>query len=334
MDTTSFLARRRTTTQRSTQRRIASAAVSAILVAGLLASAGVASAAPRPKPGPCVVSAGVTFSNRNTVVTGTPGQDSIDCRASRKGMTIIGRGGGDDIVGTNAADTIHSDEPGTTAGSCPAGSTERDDIEGGAGNDTIHSSVCGGSSRGGPGDDILIAGGGATTFHGDAGNDLLDLRVAADALANGGEGADRILGPATRMLARGDEGNDTIIGGAGPDTIEAGLGDDSVDAREGDDFVNGGPGLDQLGGGDGDDVLLDDSPEADFFVGGLNATTTAPMPRPPVNEFRGWGDSCIDRDGRGTSPDDPDGLPGVGAVSPIQNDSLSGCEYLIVEPRA
>lgn len=334
MDRTSIVTGRPLGTRRRT-RRLTALAVAAILIGGALATTGIAVAAPRPKPGPCVVSAGVTFSVRNTVVTGTTGQDTIDCSASRKGLTIIGRGGGDDIIGSRAADLIHGDEPSTVPGSCPAGSTARDDIEGGPGNDVIHGSVCGSSARGGPGDDTLIAGGGATVFHGDAGNDLLDLRFAGpDAGANGGEGNDQILGPTTGMLARGDEGNDTIVGGMGTDTIEGGLGDDSMDGREGDDFVNGGPGADVLGGGAGDDVLLDDSPEADVFDGGLNTTTTAPMPRPPANEFRGWGDSCIDRDGRGTSPDDPDGLPGVGAVSPIQNDSLSGCEYLIVEPRA
>ena len=68
-----------------------------------------------------------------------------------------------------------------------------------------------------------------------AGDDVIDA-AAMDAglmslLADGGDGADNILG---------SDGNDTLLGGLG------------------DDVLSGGPGLDVLDGGDGDNILIQD----------------------------------------------------------------------------
>lgn len=333
MNSLSLLSARSSAPRRSgrrARRLIAGTGVSVILAASVLASAGLAVAAPRPKAGPCVVTAGVTYSVHNTVVTGTTGLDTIDCSASRKSVTIVGRGGGDHITGSKGGDVIYGDESGTPPGSCSTIATDRDDIDGGPGNDIIRGSVCGSSSRGGAGDDQFTAGGGSNNFRGDEGNDTIDLRNSGPgANASGGPGNDAITGPETAMDANGDEGNDVLIGGAGVDDLVGMDGDDTLEGGGGNDGIDGGLGIDHLVGGDGDDNLIDFSSDADFFIGGTNTTTTPPLPRPGS-----WGDVCADSDGQGTSPGDPDGVAATGAVSPVQNDSIVGCEYLIVSPSA
>ena len=88
----------------------------------------------------CVVSAGVI--QTSTVVTGTPGNDTIDCGGTDPAKTIIGNGGNDTSTGSPLDDTI----------------------DGGDGNDTI---------TGGPGDDMIEGGNGNDTLTGSAGNDVV-----------------------------------------------------------------------------------------------------------------------------------------------------------------
>ncbi|MDZ8027217.1 MAG: calcium-binding protein [Nostoc sp. DedQUE11] len=78
-------------------------------------------------------------------------------------------------------------------------------------------------------------------FTGGAGNDLLD-------------GADT----ATPLVGYGNDGNDTLKGGAGTDSL-------SGDA--GNDLLRGGDGIDWLSGGDGNDTIIGDRGN-DIFVGG------------------------------------------------------------------
>src|SRR5687768_12546548 len=47
---------------------------------------------------PCVVGPGVT--QTDTTVTGSPGNDTIDCGGTNPGKTINGNGGNDTITGT------------------------------------------------------------------------------------------------------------------------------------------------------------------------------------------------------------------------------------------
>jgi RTX calcium-binding nonapeptide repeat (4 copies) len=88
----------------------------------------------------CVVSAGVT--QTATTVTGTSGDDTIDCTNASPGKTINGLDGNDTITGTAFNDVIN----------------------GGNGNDTI---------TGGPGDDVIEGGNGNDTLTGSAGNDVV-----------------------------------------------------------------------------------------------------------------------------------------------------------------
>jgi Ca2+-binding RTX toxin-like protein len=112
----------------------------------------------------CVVSAGVT--QTDTVVTGTPGNDTIDCGGTNPAKTINGNGGNDTITGSDFNDTIN----------------------GGDGNDTL---------TGGTGDDTLTGGLGIDTVSGSAGNDTLigaSNDGSQDSL-DGGLGTDTCQGP-------------------------------------------------------------------------------------------------------------------------------------------
>ncbi|WP_414944503.1 calcium-binding protein [Amycolatopsis sp. cmx-11-32] len=113
----------------------------------------------------CVVSAGVT--QTSTVVTGSPGNDTIDCGGTNPAKTINGNGGNDTITGSDFDDTIN----------------------GGDGNDTI---------TGGTGNDTLNGGLGIDTISGSTGNDTLigaSNDGSQDSL-DGGDGIDTCQGPA------------------------------------------------------------------------------------------------------------------------------------------
>ena len=113
----------------------------------------------------CVVSAGVL--QTGTVVTGTPGNDTIDCGGTDPAKTINGLGGNDTITGSAYDDTVDS----------------------GDGNDTI---------TGGTGADTLSGGLGIDTISGSAGNDTL-IGASSDGSQDsldGGDGIDTCQGPA------------------------------------------------------------------------------------------------------------------------------------------
>jgi hypothetical protein len=113
----------------------------------------------------CVVSAGVT--QTATVVTGSPGNDTIDCGGTNPAKTVNGNSGNDTITGSDLDDTI----------------------DGGDGNDTI---------TGGTGNDTLTGGLGIDTISGSAGTDTL-VGPSADGSQDsldGGLGVDTCQGPA------------------------------------------------------------------------------------------------------------------------------------------
>jgi hypothetical protein len=114
---------------------------------------------------PCVVSGGVT--QTDTLVIGSPGNDTIDCGGTDPAKTILGNGGNDTITGSALDDTI----------------------DGGDGNDTI---------TGGTGADTISGGLGIDTLSGSAGNDTLvgpSSDGSQDSL-DGGDGIDTCQGPA------------------------------------------------------------------------------------------------------------------------------------------
>ncbi|MEL6450263.1 MAG: M10 family metallopeptidase C-terminal domain-containing protein [Pseudomonadota bacterium] len=107
----------------------------------------------------------------------------------------------------------------------------------GSGNDDVTGNNVGNNINAGAGNDTVFALGGWDTIFGGNGNDLL----------GGGDGNDSISGGI---------GNDEIYGGAGQDTLIGGEGNDSMGGGGQNDLMNGGNGQDSLGGGFGDDTIL------------------------------------------------------------------------------
>ncbi|GAB2958444.1 calcium-binding protein [Saccharothrix stipae] len=133
----------------------------------------------------CVVSAGVT--QTDTVVTGTPGNDTIDCGGTNPAKTINGNAGNDTITGSDFDDTIN----------------------GGDGNDTL---------TGGTGADTLQGGLGIDTISGSAGNDTL-VGAANDGSQDsldGGLGTDTCQGPAPDPDIHASCENTSTPPGSGP----------------------------------------------------------------------------------------------------------------------
>jgi Ca2+-binding RTX toxin-like protein len=106
----------------------------------------------------CVVTIGVTVTD--TTVTGTDGNDTIDCSGALAARTIVGGLGNDTITGTDFADTIR----GAGGNDTMTGLGGDDDMTGGDGNNTM---------TGGAGDDTMSAGDGNDTMTGSAGDDTL-----------------------------------------------------------------------------------------------------------------------------------------------------------------
>jgi Ca2+-binding RTX toxin-like protein len=150
---------------------------------------------------------------------------------------------------------LNGDDGNDTIGAEPAAT--RNDMYGGAGNDTVN---------GGPGFDNLDGGTGADDLNGGGGDDAAvyntrtsGVTVSIDGVANDGapgEGDD--VATDVEDVFSGS-GNDTLIGSAGSNYLSAGAGDDTI---------RGGAGDDRLVGVGGDDVL-DGGVGADVFAGGI-----------------------------------------------------------------
>ena len=108
---------------------------------------------------PCVVSDGVT--QNETTVTGTSGDDTIDCSAASPGKTINGLAGNDTITATQFDDLVTGGEGNDTI----TGSEGNDTLSGEAGNDFVD---------GGDDDDVLSGGTGVNTLIGGNGTDTCD----------------------------------------------------------------------------------------------------------------------------------------------------------------
>ncbi|MEO0659445.1 MAG: hypothetical protein AAFY74_18535 [Pseudomonadota bacterium] len=120
-----------------------------------------------------------------------------------------------------------------------------DTTTGGSGNDTIY---------GGNGNDNLTATSGANEIYGGAGSDFLGGGTGNDVLG-GGAGNDIIQGGSGNDTLWGSSGNDNIAGQQNNDLIGAGANRDTVNGGAGNDTVYGGGGQDQVDGGDDSDIV-------------------------------------------------------------------------------
>jgi len=96
--------------------------------------------------------------------------------------------------------------------------TQRFDVNGNGGDDSVTGHDGQNALTGGEGNDTLSGLGGNDTLNGGNGNDEL----------NGGAGNDSILGVSGDDSLNGGDGNDTLNGGLGNDTIDGGTGTDRV----------------------------------------------------------------------------------------------------------
>lgn len=152
------------------------------------------------------------------------------------------------VVGTKKADDIHVQlsadlasvevlHNGAAVGSFALSSVTLVTVDGGKGNDNVHvdaNVLVATNLLGGIGNDILVAGGAASTMSGGAGKDSLTGSLFAD-------------------MMTGDNGNDVMAGLDGNDNMNGGNGKDVMDAGAGNDLVVGGNGRDALTGGLGGD---------------------------------------------------------------------------------
>ncbi|MDB5351277.1 MAG: cya 2 [Planctomycetota bacterium] len=226
-------------------------------------------------------------------LSGSPGNDSLD-----------GGYGRDNLQGNDGADLLTGGPDDVGVGNV---ASESDQLDGGAGNDTVRGGAGEDYMIGGAGNDLLRGGhdadrifgddvkstlSGNDTIHGEGGNDVIDAGAGKD-LVYGGAGADVLrggVGDDTLVGAtEGNEndpadGNDLITGGVGRDVIRGGPSGvglaviagpksrpfDILEGGDDADVIDGGPGPDEIAGGLGDDVL-DGSAGNDTISGGGGA---------------------------------------------------------------
>jgi Ca2+-binding RTX toxin-like protein len=193
----------------------------------------------------------------------TRGFEGVDGSAVTVALTLAGSTARNRLVGGSGDDRIE-------------GRDANDSLEGGAGADTLD---------GGAGDDLVTGGEGADSLLGGAGFDLVSYATASAGvtvgLLTGGAGdvlsgfeslrgsgfTDRLTGSDAANRIEGLAGDDTIEGRLGDDTMLGASGRDSILGNDGADSLLGGADNDVLGGAEGNDVL-DGGEGVDRLVGG------------------------------------------------------------------
>ncbi|MHC4878149.1 MAG: beta strand repeat-containing protein [Planctomycetota bacterium] len=191
---------------------------------------------------------------------------------------LNGLGGDDTIIGSPGADIVF-------------GGVGDDFIDTGAGRDRLFGGSGADTLLGGDGDDqVKGQGGSGDRLSGGVGDDRISGGRGIDRLVETGDvdfvltnqslsglGNDRLQaievaelrgGPSDNVidvsaflgfrgftLIRGNGGDDSIIGSAGPDALNGGDGNDTLLGKDGNDTLNGGAGADRLSGFDGNDLL-------------------------------------------------------------------------------
>ena len=226
----------------------------------------------------------------NDTFTGTSGTDVISGGAGNDRLT--GLGGNDTINGNEGDDAI--------VWNVGDGS---DTVDGGADEDTLElSSTAAGQTitlnavSGTPGfttasgaDTVSVqnveevevdftAGSGTLNITGD----FATSGVAVSTIeVEGGSGDDVVdasamtsTGPASdvRIVAHGNDGNDTLRGGVGDDELHGGGDNDVLAGNGGDDLLDGGAGDDRISGGAGSDTMIGGTGDDTFFINGGNDT--------------------------------------------------------------
>ena len=126
------------------------------------------------------------------------------------------------------------------------------------------------NADGGSGADHIIGNPAANLIRGIGGDDRISGEAGNDDL-NGNQGNDTLDGGVGADTVRGGQGDDIVVGGAGDDGhVNGNLGNDTIYGSSGNDTLYGGQGNDLLFGDEGDDLLSGDL-GADVLTGGPGA---------------------------------------------------------------
>jgi len=220
---------------------------------------------------------------------GGDGDDSIDWSAAAASLNMRGNSGDDTLLGGAGNDIVYT-------------GSGNDTVDGGAGNDLVvlfadgADSVNGGA---GAGDRLLLENGygsftmtdpqGFEQFIGGDGDDSIDWSAAT-----------------TRVVLRGNAGNDELTGGSGNDLLTGGPGNDALDGGDGPDTFYGEGGDDKMRGGGGNDRVNGGS--------GSNSAYFSAEPIPPRYSVRDAGSYTVVKDT--TGPDGMDIVRDCGTLAP------------------
>ena len=230
------------------------------------------------------------------------GLDGADYLAGLGGNdTILGGDGNDLIVGGTGDDTIKggagNDRVNWSVGD------GADTIDGGADTDTLRlfSTAAGqtitlGATLGVPG--FTVESGGETVTVSNVEEVTVDFTAGSGSLVmtgdfassginvstihvEGGSGDDVVDGSAmvhssgssdARIVANGNDGDDTLRGGVGDDLLSGGNDNDVLAGNDGDDTLDGGAGNDRISGGAGSDTMIGGEGDDVFFIDGGDDT--------------------------------------------------------------
>jgi len=153
-----------------------------------------------------------------------------------------------------------------------------ENVKSGPGADSITGNALANNLQAGAGADTVSAGAGNDTVDGGAGQSYLRGDDGNDSLVggsqfddiNGNMGNDTVSTGAGDDYSVGGKDNDLLFGDAGVDVVWGNLGDDTCDGGDGADQVRGGQGNDSVSGGAGDDFVSGDR-GADTISGGSGA---------------------------------------------------------------
>lgn len=197
-------------------------------------------------------------------LNGNAGDDTINGLLGND--TLNGGAGNDTINGGDGADTINA-----------SGASGTDTVHGNDGNDTIYSTGAG-TYFGDLGNDYMYAGIGVNeTLDGGAGTDTIDTSLyTGDYVLNLATGATNF--PPESYInfenATTGIGDDTITGSSGANVINGGAGDDNITGGGGADTLNGGDGNDNLNANAFASTSLNGGNGNDYLQGGFNYGNT------------------------------------------------------------
>ncbi|TWB46390.1 Ca2+-binding RTX toxin-like protein [Rhizobium sp. ERR 922] len=160
-------------------------------------------------------------------------------------QSLSGNSGNDYIDGKGGSDSIHGDQGNDTLAMTVANIGDLDQLDGGAGTDTVTFAGFGGSVH----VDLVANNGEARTSDGSVRATATDRLIAT--IVN----TENIIGSGFSDVLLGDAGNNTLDGGDGDDVMDGRSGNDNLIGGAGNDILDGYLGDDQLDGGTGSDTL-------------------------------------------------------------------------------